>query len=64
MKIFGFLILGVLGNPQKRDTDTINCPARCWDLTDGLCTPELGKVDLVFIFLTGQFILTHNFWIF
>jgi hypothetical protein len=29
-------------------SDEINCPGRCWMNTNGICTPEKGKVITVF----------------
>ena len=49
MKLLLLGFLGVFGNPRIR-RDTIDCPARCWDLagTDpDECSPDPTKVNLI-----------------
>jgi len=44
---FSILFFGAaFAHPERRAADIIDCPARCWEVQNGLCVPEAGKISL------------------
>ena len=45
-RFLGIVSVVLAGQIYRRGVDTIHCPGQCWNMVDGVCVPQAGKVKV------------------